>query len=358
MRPTPVILLCLVVVSGGCMGTLQPEQMPTAAPTATSTAEPTPTLTPTATATPTATPRPPQNPWRASPIVVSVADDAGTDRDYEALVEEATQYWEQNWTQFTVTERHITYLVVENASDPDIEVRFVRSIPECGDGGGDHTLGCAPQIEPGDEVEKPTLIQIKSGYDDATTLRTLKHEFGHVLGVEHGEGPDFMNASFLATTLPQTNASERSYPWQETELSVYVRYDDLPGHDHDDAKTQIRHALDYYEAGAEGHLEEMPTFSFTDDEAAADIRIYFQDQLPSGERQASVAHRYGIDPDDDGALEYYTQVEIYLSDIDVEAVGWHTGYWLAYAFNTDADGQLPPPFVDADYDTTHGQWWE
>ena len=46
-----------------------------------------------------------------------------------------------------------------------------------------------------------------------------------------------------------------------------------------------------------------------------------------------------------------------VDDLDTDAVGWHVGYWLAYAFGAEADADKPPPFRDASYRERRGEWW-
>lgn len=60
---------------------------------------------------------------------------------------------------------------------------------------------------------------------------------------------------------------------------------------------------------------------------------------------------YGSDPDGDRALEFYNRQEILLKDIDIDAMGWHVGYWLGFSIaSADDRSELPKPFQDADYD--------
>lgn len=75
----------------------------------------------------------------------------------------------------------------------------------------------------------------------------MKHEFGHVLGIEHGEEPmPLMNESGAATYLSKPNATNRSLAWENSTLSVYVDLGNVSSQDKTAIQNQIGHALSYY----------------------------------------------------------------------------------------------------------------
>ena len=376
MRGLPVFLVFLVVLAG-CSAPVVPDDGPTVT-TGTETASNTPSTrttspspgetattreqTTTATTrtgeTTTATTReqttyPPASgygPWGSDPVVVAV--EAPNDgRDYESLVREGTVFWEQNDARYLGYE--VEYAVDADAQNPDIIVRFSETIPECS--GQADAAGCAPYITDRRQIDRPETIYIKTGFGDDSTVEIIEHEFGHSLGLDHGDEPAaLMNATGILYTLPRTNATEKAFPWDDPNFTVYV--DDTDANDPEGARDQIRHAIDYYAAGAPGMPENL-TFTYVDDPEAADIRVSFDEESPCGAGGASCAAVSGYDPDGDGAVETYDHVRIVLVDLDTDAVGWHVGYWMAHYLGAEDDADKPDPFRDATYSERRSEWW-
>ncbi|MGM0591386.1 MAG: matrixin, partial [Halobacteriota archaeon] len=90
----------------------------------------------------------------------------------------------------------------------------------------------------------------------------------------------------------------------------------------------------------------------------AEIHVTFTDTSPCGPRAVSCGSTRGPDFDGDGAVEQYTRASVVLVDTDTRAVGWHVGYWLAYAFGAEDDADKPPPFRTASRDDQRSRWWE
>ncbi|MFD1599131.1 matrixin [Halobellus rarus] len=303
--------------------------------------------TPTATAVPDAT-----NPWGTEPIVVAVRDTAGTGREWTPLVREATEFWESNAERFAGFP--VDYEVRPDASDPDLIVEFVDEVPEC-DGATD-AAGCAPLIEDRRQIDRPQTVSVKTGFSDESTVLVTEHELGHTLGLTHDDAPaDVMASRSVLYTEPQPNATERAFPWDDAEFTVYV--DTANASDPEEARQQIDHALEHYEDGAEG----MPTnlsFTTVGDPEEAEIVVRSVETSPCGEGAASCGATAGTDTDGDGEIETYSRLRISLVDLDTDAVAWHVGYWLAYGFGAEDDAEKPPPFRDASYDDRRSEWWE
>ena len=309
------------------------------------------------TATPTATPDT-ANPWGSEPIVVAVRDIAGTDREWIPLVAEAAAYWEDNAERFAGFP--VDYAVRPDASNPDLVVEFVDEVPEC-DGASD-AAGCAPLIEDARQIDRPETVSVRTGFADNSTVRVVEHELGHTLGLTHDDAPaEIMASKTVLYTEPQPDATERDFPWTDADFTVYVDAENAS--DPDGMRTQVGHALDYYEDGPDGKdaPEGMPSnlsFTMVDDPDDAEIVIRPVETSPCGEDAASCWATAGTDPDGDGAIETYTSMRISLVDLDTDAVGWHVGYWLAHGFGAEDDADKPSPFREDSYEQIRSEWWE
>lgn len=212
------------------------------------------------------------DPWPGSPTVVAINASATDGRDVEPVVASALEYWNEN------DERYGTYttefVLRPDAEDPDIVVEFVDRIDECGHVAEEETVGCAPILSNRSLAERPTTVRIETGYTDESTELIVEHEFGHVLGLNHGDEPArLMNAyAERLDRLPMANVSDRQYTWRKADLTVYVDGESLPG-TRETIDSQIGHAITYYESGADGAVPDNITLTRIGDREAADIVI-------------------------------------------------------------------------------------
>ncbi|MFB6090277.1 MAG: matrixin [Halobellus sp.] len=357
--------LALLVVLAGCAGPVvdlpvtEPATGPATATAAPSQSTVTAATAPGSTATPSGTPTPTptavadqSNPWGSEPIVVAIRDTAGTGREWTPLVEEATAYWEANAERFAGFP--VDYVVRPDASNPDLVIEFVDSVPVCE--GAEDAAGCAPLIEDRRAIQRPETVYVRTGFSDDSTILVTEHELGHTLGLRHDDAPqEIMASRSVLYTEARPNATERAFPWDDAEFTVYV--DVANASDPAGAREQVRHALEYYEDDAPG----MPTnitFTSVDDASDAEIVVRSVETSPCGAGAASCRGIKGWDPDGDGAIETYSQLRIALVDLDTDAVAWHTGYWLAEGFGAEDDADKPAPFRNASYEERRSEWWE
>lgn len=358
------ITLALLVVLAGCAGVVQ-EETPT--PTTTSAVETTTSATEATAATTevgettegTTTEAPPENPWRSETVTVAVRNGVNQSRDVTPLVDETLAYWNEHADEYG--DYSVEFVSTPNARGADVTVELVPRISECGDHDAESTVGCAALLESGTVADRPERVAVVAGYTNDSTREILRHEFGHLLGIEHGEEPmPTMKALSKHTYLSQPDATSRTLPWRSSDLSVYVDGRNWTTLERRHAREQVEHALQYYEDGAEGHVPANVTFELTENESAANVVISWPDSLPCtsrGDHSGSCGNIWGYSTDADEALEYYSTLSIRLGRVDHEAIGWHVGYWLASGFGL-TDDELPPPWVDPDYETSHGEWWE
>ncbi len=321
----------------------------TRSPTRTPTATDSPT-TADATTPPAETAVPRESPWDDDPIVVGVAGNPS--REYAPLIRDAVDFWERHDRRYVGYE--VRFEVRPDAANPDVLVNFTDSIPECG--GVSHAAGCAPRITDGRRIPHPAPVWVTTGLSDDSTTHVLRHEFGHLLGLTHDDPPsDVMAASSVLYSRPQTNATDRAFPWNDSTFTVYANFS--AAEDPDRAREQLDHALTYYEEGAPGTPDNL-TFRYVDDREAADVVVEFASAGACDGQTASCAETRGLDPDGDGAVETYTRLRVTLTGIPTDAVGWHVGYWLAHALGAEDDAEKPPPFRDATYRERRSEWWE
>ncbi|MCO8254531.1 hypothetical protein NKF26_12030 [Haladaptatus sp. AB618] len=355
------LVLIFLILTAGCAGKLEEktttqtsstEIVESTSSTTSTPATTTTTFSTTESTTTTTTEPTPDNPWEKEELVVEI-DNTVNHRNFKPLVREALDYWEENDSRYGDYE--VNYTIANDSRYPDILVEFVQDIPKCND--TTRAVGCAPMINGTDRVSSMETVRIETGYTNESTLQTLKHEFGHTHGLEHGEEPmPLMNESHDVDHLPMPNVDERDLPWQSEQLSVFVDYSNVSQFDRDDYQEQIQHALDYYDDGADGTVPEAVSFETTENRSAADIAIDFPDSVQCGDSsEGSCGSFWGISLDMDDEFEFHTRVQINLAGVDEDAVGWHVGYWLGYAFEDDSD-DFAPPFQDADYDDRRDDW--
>jgi len=305
-----------------------------------------------ATADPTDTPS--ANHWGEPTLTVAVEAGPSDDRDYAALVGRAGDYWAANAE--TYAGFPIDFEVRPDADDPDLVVRFVPEVTGCE--AVEHVAGCAPYLTRPGQVDRPETVAVLTGLSANSTAHVVKHELGHVLGLGHGDEPaDVMAPRQRLTTLPSTNATDRTLPWRDPELRVYVDLAAVDAADRAAVDEQVGHALDYYDRGADGTVPDNVTFVRTENRSAADVVVTFPAESPCGADGGSCGSRWGVDPDDDGAPEWFTSLNVTVTDVPPDAVGWHVAYWLGYGLGFTERGDWPAVLRDADAETRRSDWW-
>jgi hypothetical protein len=346
-----VAALTALVLAAGCLAPVGGFDASTPAPVGeTPATDASPTDRPSETPPPSVADR--VSPWGADPVVVAIEADAERSRNVTPLVQSATAYWESNAERYAGYQ--VEYRVDPDADRPDIVVRFVDEIPDCG-GVGD-AAGCAPLVRDARQIDRPESIWVRGGLSDESTVLVLQHEFGHALGLTHADAPArIMQAETVLYTRPQPNATERDFPWADGAFTVAIDVEGAP--DPATARKQVRHALAYYEDDPPGMPSNL-TFETVSNASEADIVVRYAETSACGSGGGSCWTVNGPDPDGDGAIERYEYLAIDLVGVDTEAVGWHVGYWLAHVFGAEDDVEKPPPFRDADYRDRRSEWWE
>ncbi len=339
------LLVALLLVLSGCGSGGPATESPS--PITAGTAGETPTATASPTSSPTPTAKPPQNPWLADPVKVAVADSTVSNRSWEPLVREAIAFWNGEGAGYTDYEYEFV-LVNDSTTNADVVVEFVDGITYCS-GYDESTVGCAPIYEQvGAGTGEPTVIEIEDGFTNESTLETIEHEFGHTLGLDHGEADrlPLMNATSVVNETSIPNATDREWPWERTNFTVYV--DAGAGVSDQHAQREAEQALTYYENDPDDWLPREVSFEMTGNESAADLVIEMRSRQDCLGGEGVCWTEYGYSPDGDPALEYYTEANVTVVGVDKDHYGWYVGYGLGRVFGAETESELPPPFADAD----------
>lgn len=243
------------------------------------------------------------NPWGKRTLNVSV-DGNGYIKN---STEKAVGYWEENVEEYTPHE--VTFRMSD--TDPDVVVEPVDEIETCGHVASlSDALGCAPLIS-SSRAPDTAEVRILSGYSENTTVRVIKHEIGHVLGLSHGDEPaDIMSAESVAR--PRISGDE---------VKIKIEYN---GENSGVVRSQVKNTFDSFDR----------QFSM-DSTGEADVLLRFEESTytcgtNSSTEAGSCAKTEDIDGD--GTNEY----RVSLSGLRLHRIEWHVGNWMSKALGVNS----------------------
>ena len=274
---------------------------------------------------------PPQNPWQTDEITVNVVDKPD-DRDYAPLITESIEYWNANMSMLNWEGEFVYDPTAEN---PDVPVRIVEDIEQCGLEYDENTVGCAPiYTTTGEALDRGNEpVRIMTSLNDSSTINVGIHEFGHALGLTHNDTADWalMNESIGTATVAQPNATERENPFEQETIRVYYN-DTNTDRLNEYIRGEFDSVWDYHNAGESNIVPSTVTFQQTTDESQADIEIKIVSDLDDG---VSTVRWYGYDPHADGALETYDTATVQIDEeVNQDNMAWHVGSWTTYLFSS------------------------
>jgi hypothetical protein len=241
----------------------------------------------------------------------------------------------------------------ENPADARVEVRFRPTVQSC-NGTKTNVAGCASLLDRGTTADDLEVVEVRAESSNAAVLRTTRHEFGHLLGLDHSDEPLALMGRNYRGDIP--NATDRSMPWYGDTLHVAVETDSIDG-DPAVLREQVGHAVAYYDAGANGTVPENVSVVRTDEPHTAEVIVSNDSARGCPGIEGSQASARGRYLDTDPASELYTRMVVCVGSVDEKAVGWHTGYWLARGFGL-SPGEQAAVFRDTDEADRNSEWWE
>lgn len=284
-----------------------------------------------------------RNPWGTRTIVVNATDGQGDVPAIRPLVERTLRYWERNDGRYADYTVNFTYRPA--APTAAVTIRYVENTSQCGRHGLGRPLGCAPQLEADTGPPRPVMVTVRADQPDTATLLTLKHEFGHVLGIDHGEAP--------MPLMARSNLHAKAAPWDRQAIGVTV-VEAQGGDPPSGGIRQVEHALSYYDSGADGFTNPDDVgFRGVDQRSAANVVVVLATGTPHNRDPYSTMQT--VNGSVDGTV--YRRATITLYGVDSAAIGWHVGYWLGYLLGASDRSALPPAFREDEFDHRRSRWW-
>jgi hypothetical protein len=351
-----VLCVAVLLVTAGCAG-LSPggsdgtgASTPTPNPTVDSTPDPTPEPTP------TAEPIDPDNPYNDRTLLVYVSDQSSTNISREEELNATFEYWSKNSGEYAGYP--VNFTRTDSKAYADILVTLRDEIDQCGttvDLTEPNNLGCADLVESSD-VADSVHVEIVNTLIRNDTVLLLQHEFGHALGLEHGDEPaGVMNETMVAR--PQSETINYS-------VSIADEYDK------NEAKRQVGGAVSYLNRGANGTIIPNLTFQEVDDPSKA--FIHFDITTDSGACDGNFTctddnyecvrtpNCIPVNTNDtDGDEEFTNEFVVRTANVKESQIGYaiamETIRYPLYSIYY-AEG-LPQKFLNGNVDT-QSDWWE
>ncbi|WP_313692032.1 zinc-dependent metalloprotease family protein [Halorarum halobium] len=127
------------------------------------------------------------NPWEQSTVSVYVGHDESADAADVGFADRELDHWEAHASEYAGS--NVSFERVEDRESADLVVLFREEV-NCGP--QRFAVGCAKRetVERTGTVTTAT-ITVRTGYDDRVIRRTLRHEMGHVFGLDHEDRDEF-----------------------------------------------------------------------------------------------------------------------------------------------------------------------
>jgi len=299
------------------------------------------------------------SPWDTTVVEVGINNSAYPRRNVTQSALWAIAYWNANLQ--TYTDWNFTFRLVDQ-DDSDVELQVMDSHVSCD---GDAVGKIGSNTSPGygcssvstRDVADETTIQV-AGIQSAASMRlVIRHELGHVIGLNHTEKPyEAMGTAVVDEDVQ--NATDRYNPWPTETITVTVdnaSYDD--DRDMEAVHSEAQYATAFFQQGAAGTAPNV-TYEYNASASVNQSEIVVRGPAYSGctvEGDASIGRIYGVNRDSDASLEQHTKVNICTEGIDDEALSWHIAYWIGSGMGLTAE-ELPDQLQGEDYDERRSRW--
>ncbi|MFB6284165.1 MAG: matrixin family metalloprotease [Halobacteria archaeon] len=296
---------------------------------------------------------PNKNPWQQRKVTVGIDRSTDIGRNYSSHVRKAVNYWMNNMNK---ADYRIYFDVDPDATNPDVMVVVKESIEKCNRNPVSGIIaGCTKLIENKPNLKIPTPVELKVDWrlSDEVLLTTLKHEFGHILGLEHDDEP----AELMRHNA--TGYNRFDLPWNQNRTYLYVdNVDEI--RNNRDFYRQIEHVAEYFTT------ELNKNVSVTRFPSEADVYVSVPSDMNCSEGNHRVSKRSGHasctsaigDYDDDGERDVKIKLnQTYGEQPKVKAAGWHVGYWLARLYGYPRH-EVPEVFDPESPGNERVEWWK
>lgn len=123
----------------------------------------------------------PEHPFAGETLVVGIENPANATLRVENATKVALRYWERHSERYAGFS--VDYELRAAADQPDILIRVVEQVE------GDTTYGVTNLITERHTQPDTTHICIQSDTPRSVLTRSIKHELGHTLGLDHKDDP-------------------------------------------------------------------------------------------------------------------------------------------------------------------------
>jgi len=286
----------------------------------------------------------PDNPFGKENVTVSIRN-SPSHLNATQQVQSALSYWDtgpgKDHTNYSAN-----FVLKPHANDTDVVVSF-ENISVCYNEHNTSFLGCAAILDNDSIAEKPEVVRISPKYSSNSTQKTIIHEFGHIYGLTHSSELDIMNASGNAARRPMPNATERDNPWEisnsttvRSELTVGINKSTVSRNAKYRLRDQTDTAIEYFNTDADSKRPENLSLRYA--ESVNDPHIEIRTSEDVDDDLGWDWELYGIDPDNDTALENYNKLIIILNDdVETDYYSYYIAQAIQLTFVREYDNLVP-----------------